>query len=229
MLHVEYDISEYETLRIIGPQGIQLEEKYKTYTLNVSLKEVNSALIDSVSVTFYRGIKASEMDTWEAKRNTGLRLSWHFKYSSYEEAKNYYHHSAYVFMANIIHQGHRLKRLWKNVKFSRNLLFLNKTSDDFPSCGRGKTGGMLHNKYIISLSKDVKKNYENVSFDAPYPTIKNETLREAARIYFYLIHCPENVEKSLDMKTFYDDLIQKQSLTTILLTLGILKGISVVN
>ena len=64
------------------------------------------------------------------------------------------------------------------------------------------------------------KNDEDVSIEPLFPDIKEETLGEAARIYFYMIHCPDNIEKSLYLKKFYDDLIQQQSLKTIILTLG---------
>ena len=218
VLHMEYDTSEYDTLRVVGPESSQLEEGNKMFSLNVSMVDEYSYVVESVAVSFYRRIKSSELDRWERRRNTGLRLSWTFQYSDIEEAFTFYQHGAYRQFANLIHEGRDLKSLWEQVKLSRNLLFLNKHSDDFPSCGSSRVGGIL--KDWISLYKDVKKNYEDVSIEPLYPAIKKETLGEAARIYFYMIHCPDNIEKSLYLKKFYDDLIQQQSLKTIILTLG---------
>ena len=161
------------------------------------------------------------MEKWESKRNTGFKLSWHFIYSSLEEATPYYHHGSFIKLANILHEGNEPKRLWERVKNARNLLFYDKTSRDFPKCRKNYRGGLLDLRYITSLYKQVQTGHENVSLEPLYPdTITDGTLEEAARIYFYLVHCPENIVAGLEVKRFYDDLIQLQSLKTILLTFG---------
>ena len=180
-----------------------------------------SNLIDTVGVSFYRSISPRAMEKWESKRNTGFKLSWHFIYSSLEEATPYYHHGSFIKLANILHEGNEPKRLWERVKNARNLLFYDKTSRDFPKCRKNYRGGLLDFRYITSLYKQVQTGHENVSLEPLYPdTITDGTLEEAARIYFYLVHCPENIVAGLEVKRFYDDLIQLQSLKTILLTFG---------
>ena len=78
----------------------------------------------------------------------------------------------------------------------------------------------MDRQYTRSLLKDLFKNYEDVSLDPIYEDIEDGTLEEAGRVYYYLVHCPVNVEKSLEFKKFYDELIQEQSLKTIITTLG---------
>ena len=78
----------------------------------------------------------------------------------------------------------------------------------------------MDRQYTRSLLRDFSKNYEAVSQDPIYDDIEDGTLKEAGRIYYYLVHCPVNVEKGLEVKKFYDELIQEQPLKTIIATLG---------
>ena len=164
---------------------------------------------------------SDELRLWETKRNTGFRLSWYFQYSKLEEAAMpYYQHGDYVKIANIIHQGYDLRRLWENVQRPRNILFFKRKSNNFPKCFNKWIGGVLDRQYTRNLLKDLFKNYEDVSLDPIHDDIEDGTLEEAARVYFYLLHCPVNVKKGLEVKKFYDELIQEQPLKTIIATLG---------
>ena len=163
---------------------------------------------------------SDDLQHWESKRNTGFRLSWYFQYSTFEEASPYYQHGDYIKIANIIHQGYDLRRLWETVQYQRNILFLKRKLNNFPKCFKRRIGGNLDRQYTRSLLKDLFKNYEDVALDPIYEDIEDGTLEEAGRVYYYLVHCPVNVEKSLEFKKFYDELIQEQSLKTIIATLG---------
>ena len=78
----------------------------------------------------------------------------------------------------------------------------------------------MDRQYTRSLLRDFSKNYEAVSQDPIYDDIEDGTLEEAGKIYYYLVHCPVNVEKGLEVKKFYDELIQDHSLKTIITALG---------
>ena len=78
----------------------------------------------------------------------------------------------------------------------------------------------MDRQYARNLLKDLFKHYEAVSLDPIHDDIEDRTLEEAGRVYYYLVHCPVDVEKGLEVKKFYDELIQEQSVRTIITTLG---------
>ena len=220
VLEMEFDLELdiKEKITISGPGSFKSEEldsEHQMYVKNISMVD-----IDRIRVMFYRSIESDDLRLWETKRNTGLRLSWYFQYSTFEEAMTYYQHGDFIRIANIIHEGHDVRRLWENVQYPRNILFLKRKSSNFPKCYKRWIGGILDRQYTRNLLKDLFKNYADVSLDPIYDDIEDGTLEEAGRLYYYLLHCPVNVEKGLEAKKFYDELIQKQSLKTIITTLG---------
>ena len=102
------------------------------------------------------------------------------------------------------------------VKLNIRFNFLNgKSSADLPKCERGE--------FVDSpeLGQNLSHFFPSVSSQPIFEgNITEETLSAAAEMYFYLVRCPENVKKSFLFSQFYQDLIGKHSLRTVLLTLG---------
>ena len=81
----------------------------------------------------------------------------------------------------------------------------------------------MDRKYARDLFIEFSKDYETVSLDPIHDDIEDGTLEEAGKVYYYLVHCPVNVDKGLEVKKFYDELIQEHSLKTIITALGNLR------
>ena len=177
ILEIDYDIHpEYECIYIDSVNDGCLNSTKNRYQTTLGKYAYKT-------IYFQRDFpNQDEIDKWKNKRFTGFRVNWYCSnctgaldarntYESYESNK------LFVKIANLIHTGTPSDRIWnviksniEDLKAARN----NKYTDNDPF------------KVLLTNLKDNSFSFpENVYTE----TITDDTLNDAAEIYFYL-HAP---------------------------------------
>ena len=88
--------------------------------------------------------------------------------------------------------------------------------DDQIRCNEWK----LDHTYYLELG--ISNFYGNVSSEPVYKDeIREETLAEAAKMYVFMLHCPDKYGSINDELQFFDELFRESSKEAIIKTLGI--------
>ena len=146
-----------------------------------------------------------------------MRVSWRYTAKVEEENRRNTKSANQLFikMVNVLHDPAKgSKPNVENIARSTRLDFLSGLIFSYQlKCTKGR--------YSPQLEEAVSDQLGNVSSEDIYrKEVSQETLQQAAEIYIYLVHCPDNYYPILSLKGFYTPLIEKSSLRTLLLSLA---------
>ena len=163
-----------------------------------------------IYVKYYRNIYDQYL-SWKTKRNTGMRVSWHYEPAPEPEVKPddifVGDNKIFIHLANIIHQHNGPTEDMEDLvkAFSKE-----KQKEE-----QTQNSEMCRN---VENEKVISKKYENISSKPIHSgEISEESLEIAARLYHRIVFCP--YYDPLVVK-FYGDLMENFPLETILKTLA---------
>ena len=142
---------------------------------------------------------------WSTKRNTGMKVSWHFEPTpqTLPDLKFAEDNSNFIHLANVIHKTGDIQiKSWYS-----------KAKKTMIKIGLKCTEKKLVNKAMEKLNQ----TYGHIARSAIYKEeISEETLETAAYYYYGMFFCPEVQKQMVD---FYQNLFQNFSLEIVLKTL----------
>ena len=142
---------------------------------------------------------------WVTNRNSGFRISWHYKLSPTADIKPnpkfVEDNKLFILLANIIHEGQGVSEALKHV-----------VDDIFTHC--------LTEQISQKIEQKIKEKFGNISTQPIYADeITEESLEIANSITFGIYFCSSDLEsynRDFELKKFYQELFEKFSLETVL-------------
>ena len=196
VISVQYDTTLNEQI-IIGRQKLDKNEKNTRKTFFVTE--------DLYFIKYYR---RKEIKDWKNRRNTGMNVTWYYTDNKTDIKNKYLNDNKYLddnkkflWIANLIHE--------KGLQFGESLFNRSKSKITFDA----KCNGME----ISDEKSNLLATYENVSSKPAYIDISDDTLALAAKIYFSLVFCADNVAPTVE---FYQNLFKNFPTESILKTLA---------
>ena len=196
VISVQYDTTLNEQI-IIGRQKLDKNEKNTRKTFFVTE--------DLYFIKYYR---RKEIKDWKNRRNTGMNVTWYYTDNKTDIKNKYLNDNKYLddnkkflWIANLIHE--------KGLQFGESLFNRSKSKITFDA----KCNGME----ISDEKSNLLATYENVSSKPAYIDISDDTLALAAKIYFSLVFCADNVAPTVE---FYQNLLENFPTESILKTLA---------
>ena len=155
---------------------------------------------EKYSVIYTRFMTGGQIERWENRRNTGMKVTWHYTLPEKKDYRdNKFDNKEFTLLANLIQE--------KEPQFGKNLLIRSRSEIKFESnCREGEKTEERFN--LLAEYKNLSTVYRDVS---------DENLAMAAKIYFSLVFCPDNVAATVE---FYQALFENFPVESILKTLA---------
>ena len=230
VIALDYDIhSREDSVVLYSSESLQTEREYlfhskdvvgTTQTLSLQFPVTSDQSV--FTVKFSRDMTEDSFLTWNSRRNTGMRLTWHYdqddQASTADTTDMMESNKYFIQLANIVHQSKDIAEVWTSLKSSRNR-FLADHDDLF------SLQGTCRDSAGASVLQPLFELFSDVHQDIPLTPvhqqdITEESLSVAGEMYFYLLHCPDITSENVPLLHFYNDLFRQVSLKTILMTLA---------
>ena len=212
---IEYDVETSSDMEYVQlGRGDYYDMKYQQ--LEPALNRLDTEIPlddDKYYVQYFRRMK-DQYKKWKTRRNTGMRVSWRYTSPAEPENKAKTANRLYIKLANALHQTEYSRQELSAMARSARLQYLSGLIFSMQlKCNGGKYSPRLEEKLYDQLG--------NVSSDEIFRhEVSQDTLEEAADIYIYLVHCPDNYHPIMSLKGFYSRVIEKSSLRTLLIVLA---------
>ena len=207
VIEVEYDVEEISYVEYVRVNSENLDTTEQKATLEYPLDT------GSVDVEYNREIRTEDMKKWSHRRNTGMRVSWHYSsdvdVDPPPEVKE--ENKVFTQLANVLHQQADQDVVWAEVKSFRKEFL----KDSSIQCQEWKIA------YSNYLQLGLSNFYQNVTAQPVYKdNISAETLSVAAQMFVFMLHCPDKYRSINYELNFFDELFREHSKETIIKTLG---------
>ena len=179
VIDIDYDIEGNWFSRLVtrATRGQVYRSRELAHELNDTQKKYKKEFSlqgdDFYRVTYTRDIQKKDYQFWKSKRNTGLSVSWYYKYNVtvQPEQKFLSANQEFITLVNAVHENRTDLR--EELKRKRE-----EALDDNPRCVSGRLYSGFRGVQLPSLG--------NVSAEPLYTAnITQETLATAGRLYFY--------------------------------------------
>ena len=109
-MEVEYDLEEISYVEYVRVNSENLDSNEEKVTLEFPLDA------GSVNVEYSREIRAEDMKKWENKRNTGIRVRWHYSNNITSQPSLEEQNKVLTQLANVLHEQKEPSLVWREVK-----------------------------------------------------------------------------------------------------------------
>ena len=206
IIEVEYDIEDFngEYVRV---NFEELDSNVKRATLEYPLD------FTAILVQFNRDMSAADLEKWQNKRNTGMRVSWHYSGNVTSQPPPTDKNKGFTQLANVLHEQNDPGGIWVDIKeLRKEYLQGNSIECEVEDWRIART-------YYLLLG--LSNLYGNVTTEPVYKDdITEETLETAAKMYVFMLHCPDKFGSTKSEMNFFTELYSEQSKETIIRTLG---------
>ena len=204
IVEVEHDLEEISYVEYVRVNSENIDTTEEKVTLEYPLDT------GSVIVEYNREIREEDMKKWEKKRNTGMRVRWYYSKDVTSQPPLESKNRVLTQLANVLHEQAEPGEVWREVKDFR-AEFL----QDGIQCEEWK----IAHSYYLQLG--LANFYGNVTSEPVYKDeISEETLETAAKMFVFMLHCPDRYGTINDELNFFDELFREKSKETIIKTLG---------
>ena len=210
IIEVEYDIEDFNVEYVrVNNENLATDEQKATLEYPLDIKDV--------LVQFSRDM-TDEMEKWEKKRNTGMKVSWYYTGGNVtSEPPTSDKNKVFTQLANVLHELKDPKGVWLDIRdFRKDFL-----QSDSIECDEKDWRFARTFYFLLGLSNF----YGNVNTEPVYKEdITEETLETAAKMYIFMLHCPDRFNttkaESKAVSNFFKELYSEHSKETIITTLG---------
>ena len=208
-----HDSRNYETVEITSSSIEELQNSNERIVRKISLNR------RSVYIEFTRSLTQEEVENWNARRMTGMNVSWYYSSPSVQPERKFVEqqgNSYFRKIVSLVHQHYYQSEdsLWRAAKSA-------KMKQDLDYCYGNLFTSTMYGE--TSLLKQISENLgvTNITVNNSSEEISDKTMELATKIYTYLVNCPKDYWYYWDVWiNFYTDIFRKYKVRTILLTLS---------